>query len=127
MTQTMYAHVTKWIILKNNKINWQSYKKKVVLDNRLRERKDWCGYEKSTFWFVVGIVPGAYTQSYGCTITYSFPLHLLPFSSCLGSTSWIIIIWMMKYYYKMLCRLQRLYMRLISLGTEDACLLFPLN
>lgn len=36
-------------------------------------------------------------------------------------------IWMMKYNYEMLCQLHRLCMMLISLGTEDAYLIFPLN
>lgn len=33
----------------------------------------------------------------------------------------------MKYNYEMLCQLRRLCMMLISLGTEDAYLIFPLN
>ena len=33
----------------------------------------------------------------------------------------------MKYNYEMLCQLHRLYMMIISLGTEDAYLIFPLN
>lgn len=62
-----------------------------------------------------------------CSFTYSFPLCLPPFPSCFGISSWIITVWMMKYNYEMLCQLHRLYMMIISLGTEDAYLIFPLN